>query len=606
MPTTNVGTLSEPQFNILNALAKSDAPLTQRALSEATGMSLGRVNTAARECEAAGYIDERAITDAGREALEPYRVTGAVIMAAGLSSRFAPISYERPKGTLKVRGEILVERQIRQLHEVGITNIALVVGYKKEYFFYLADKYGVDIVVNREYSTRNNNGSLWLVKDRLDNTYVCSSDDYFTTNPFEPYVYKAYYSANYVEGPTDEWCIKTGPSDRITGATVGGADAWVMLGHVYFDRVFSSKFREILEQVYHLPETVSKLWESIYLDHIKSFDMVIRRYPDGVIHEFDSVDELRSFDPLFMENVDSEVFDHIADTLGCAKSEIRDFYPLKQGITNLSCHFAVGDNEYVYRHPGIGTEKIVDRSAEFKALRVAAELGIDDTFIAGDPEAGWKISRFVRDVRNLDVTHDDELKAAMEMDRALHTSGRTLARSFDFIAEADRYEGLLRQFGPIDVPGYAELRDKVRRLKTLADADGFEVVPSHNDFFPPNFLVATDGTISLIDWEYAGMSDVAADFGTMVVCTPEMTRERARAALEFYLGHAPSEAEERHFFAYEVFAGWCWYVWALVKEAEGDDVGEWLYTYYSHATRTLDALLDSYEAASVSAGGEQE
>lgn len=606
MPTTNVGTLSEPQFNILNALAKSDAPLTQRALSEATGMSLGRVNTATRECEAAGYIDERAITDAGRKALEPYRVTGAVIMAAGLSSRFAPISYERPKGTLKVRGEILVERQIRQLHEVGITNIALVVGYKKEYFFYLADKYGVDIVVNREYSTRNNNGSLWLVKDRLDNTYVCSSDDYFTTNPFEPYVYKAYYSANYVEGPTDEWCIKTGPSDRITGATVGGADAWVMLGHVYFDRVFSSKFREILEQVYHLPETVSKLWESIYLDHIKSFDMVIRRYPDGVIHEFDSVDELRSFDPLFMENVDSEVFDHIADTLGCAKSEIRDFYPLKQGITNLSCHFAVGDNEYVYRHPGIGTEKIVDRSAEFKALRVAAELGIDDTFIAGDPEAGWKISRFVRDVRNLDVTHDDELKAAMEMDRALHTSGRTLARSFDFIAEADRYEGLLRQFGPIDVPGYAELRDKVRRLKTLADADGFEVVPSHNDFFPPNFLVATDGTISLIDWEYAGMSDVAADFGTMVVCTPEMTRERARAALEFYLGHAPSEAEERHFFAYEVFAGWCWYVWALVKEAEGDDVGEWLYTYYSHATRTLDALLDSYEAASVSAGGEQE
>ena len=147
-------------------------------------------------------------------------------MAAGLSSPFCPISYERPKGTLKVRGEILVERQIRQLHEVGITNIALVVGYKKEYFFYLADKYGVDIVVNREYATRNNNGSLWRVRERLDNTYVCSSDDYFTTNPFEPYVYKSYYSANYVEGPTDEWCIKVGAGDRITGATVGGEDAW--------------------------------------------------------------------------------------------------------------------------------------------------------------------------------------------------------------------------------------------------------------------------------------------------------------------------------------------------------------------------------------------
>ena len=110
MSSTNVGTLSEPQFNVLTALARAGSALTQRALSVATNMSLGRVNTATRECEAAGYIEDRAITDAGRAALEPYRVTGAVIMAAGLSSRFAPISYERPKGTLKVRGEILVER----------------------------------------------------------------------------------------------------------------------------------------------------------------------------------------------------------------------------------------------------------------------------------------------------------------------------------------------------------------------------------------------------------------------------------------------------------------------------------------------------------------
>ncbi len=598
MPTTNVGTLSEPQFNILNALAKADSPLTQRALSEATGMSLGRVNTASRECEAAGYIDERAITDAGREALEPYRVTGAVIMAAGLSSRFAPISYERPKGTLKVRGEILVERQIRQLHEAGITNIALVVGYKKEYFFYLADKYGVDIVVNREYSTRNNNGSLWLVKDRLDNTYVCSSDDYFTTNPFEPYVYKAYYSANYVEGPTDEWCIKTGPGDRITGATVGGADAWVMLGHVYFDRVFSAKFREILEQVYHLPETVSKLWESIYLDHIKSFDMVIRRYPDGIIHEFDSVDELRTFDPLFMENVDSEVFDHIVDTLGCAKSEICDFYPLKQGITNLSCHFAVGEEQYVYRHPGIGTDKIVDRRAEFEALNLARDLGIDRTFVTGDAAKGWKISRFIPDSRNLDASRPEELEQAMRMDRELHESGRTLTRTFDFVREGVAYERILEGYGPIDVPRYFELRDKVMRLKEFADADGFPEAPSHNDFFPLNFLVSPDGRLDLIDWEYAGMSDVASDFGTMVVCA-QLPLDRGDKALEFYFGRTPTERERRHFWSYVVFAGWCWYVWALAKEAEGDDAGQDIFTYYRHVTDYVDALLSWYE------GGEE-
>ena len=73
----------------------------------------------------------------------------------------------------------------------------------------------------------------------------------------------------------------------------------------------------------------------------------------------------------------------ITSTLGCQVDEITDFYPLKQGITNLSCHFRVGDQEYVYRHPGAGTDKIVDRAAEFEALNLARDLGIDHTFITG-------------------------------------------------------------------------------------------------------------------------------------------------------------------------------------------------------------------------------
>lgn len=596
--------LSRAQFDVLLALFRAPGALTQRELKDATGMSLGRVNAAVRECEALGFIENRRLNEDGRRALDPHRVDNAVIMAAGLSSRFAPISYERPKGTLRVRGEILIERQIRQLHEAGITDITVVVGYKKEYFFYLVEKFGVKIVVNREYMTRNNNGSLWLVRDRLANTYICSSDDYFTSNPFESHVYTAYYSAEYAEGPTAEWCIATGPGGRITGATVGGADAWTMLGHVYFDRAFSARFRAILEDVYLLPETTGKLWESIYLDHVKDLDMVIRKYPAGVIYEFDSVDELRSFDPKFMENVDSEVFDTISQVLGCPKDEITDFYPLKQGITNLSCHFRVGDEEYVYRHPGVGTGKIVNRLAETEALELAREIGIDTTFLASDPLKGWKISRFIPNSRILDVANDEELATAMRMDRELHRSGRVLGRRFDFVEEGLRYESLLKEFGPIEVPGYDELKGRVLRLKELADADGFGLGPSHNDFFPLNFLVGTDGRIDLIDWEYAGMSDIAADFGTMVVCTEAMDEERANTALAYYFGRTPTEQEKRHFWSYVVFAGWCWYVWALLKEAEGDNVGEVLYVYYRHAADYVNGLLAQYEAAAHETEGE--
>ena len=47
----------------------------------------------------------------------------AIILAAGMSARFAPLSFERPKGLLRVKGEVLVERQIRQLQKAGVSDI---------------------------------------------------------------------------------------------------------------------------------------------------------------------------------------------------------------------------------------------------------------------------------------------------------------------------------------------------------------------------------------------------------------------------------------------------------------------------------------------------
>ncbi len=97
----------------------------------------------------------------------------AIIMAAGMSSRLAPLSYEKPKGLLKVKNEILIERQIKQLQEKGIVDITVITGYKAEQFEYLRDQFGVDIVYNKDYFRYNNTSSLRLVIDKLKNTYIC-------------------------------------------------------------------------------------------------------------------------------------------------------------------------------------------------------------------------------------------------------------------------------------------------------------------------------------------------------------------------------------------------------------------------------------------------
>ena len=93
--------LTKNEFAVLSALVGDKGIASQRDLADAVGMSLGTVNKAYRSAADRGEVDGYRLTDAGWEALAPYKVDNTIIMAAGRSSRFAPISYERPKGVLK-------------------------------------------------------------------------------------------------------------------------------------------------------------------------------------------------------------------------------------------------------------------------------------------------------------------------------------------------------------------------------------------------------------------------------------------------------------------------------------------------------------------------
>ena len=100
----------------------------------------------------------------------------AIILAAGFGMRMVPINTEVPKGLLEVNKEPLIERQIRQLHEVGIREIYVVVGFMKERYEYLIDEFGVELVVNPDYMTKNNLHSVRLVRRHLENAYIIPCD----------------------------------------------------------------------------------------------------------------------------------------------------------------------------------------------------------------------------------------------------------------------------------------------------------------------------------------------------------------------------------------------------------------------------------------------
>lgn len=370
--------LTETQFKILyTVIQKQDYKFTQRELAKEAGFSLGKTNEAVKELTEAGLLNNMLqISAAGHEAMEPYKVKNAVIMAAGMSSRFVPLSYEKPKALLKVKGEILIEREIKQLQEAGITDITVVLGYLKEQLFYLGDKYNVNIVINEDYYRYNNTSTLIRVADRLDNTYICSSDNYFTENPFEPYVYRAYYAAVYEAGKTDEYCLSSNNKGRITKVNIGGQASWYMLGHVYFDRDFSRRFVRILRNEYDDPLTKQQLWEDLYIRHIKELDLYIRKYDADKIKEFDSLEELREFDDKYLKNANSKIFTNICTALDVKEEDITNIVPIKKGLTNFSFRFTVNGKEYVYRHPGVGTSNFINRTSEKNHWKLQKSWGL--------------------------------------------------------------------------------------------------------------------------------------------------------------------------------------------------------------------------------------
>jgi len=276
------------------------------------------------------------------------RTENAIIMAAGMSSRFAPLSYEKPKALIEVKGEVLIERQIRQLLDAGIKDIHVITGYKAEQFEYLKKCFGIGIIYNPDYSIRNNNSSIFAARNVINNTFICSADNYFSKNPFIETSRDSYYAANYSKGYTDEWCMKENESGFISSVEIGGNDAWYMYGHSFWESAFSKAFLAILEKEYNNPVTIDKLWEEIYISHLDVLKMKIRRYPKDVIFEFDSLDELREFDISYIADTRSEIIKSICKKLQANESDIVNINTIKTGNTATGFSFDCLASRYSY------------------------------------------------------------------------------------------------------------------------------------------------------------------------------------------------------------------------------------------------------------------
>lgn len=587
--------MTRNEFNLLYAVKKYGVQ-SHRKMKELADVSTGFISQTLRDFTEKGWINEEGITEKGLEALLPYKVDNAVIMAAGMSTRFVPISLEKPKGLLVVKNEVLIERQIEQLQEAGIKDIVIVLGYKKEAFFYLESKFdGLKIIINPEYNTKNNTHTLYLAQKYIKNTYICSSDDYFEENPFEEYVYQSYYAAIHVTEKTNEWYMIPDSKGNIAKVEKSGVEGDVMLGHVYWNRDFSAAMIKILNDDHEVGNYDSVLWEQVLTENVKSLPpMEIKVYPAGVIFEFDSLDELRAFDSNYVNHTHSKIMKNIAKVLDCKESDILNFKAIKEGLTNTSFVFEVNGTKYVYRHPGDGTEAIISRKHEKKALELAKSIGVDPTFIYMDENEGWKISYFVEGIRVPSYDSFEDSKRMLAVLRNLHD--KKLSVDWEFLPweEACKIENILRtEKGGIADQEFDQLKEAVEKCYRKCDGDGVELRFCHCDTYGPNWMMTDDGKTILIDWEYAGNADPGCDLGAYIMDAMWDVPETEKYIAE-YCGDEYNDTLNFHYLAYTAIISYYWYVWALYREACGAVMGESLYNWHVMAKKYSKYLVEKF------------
>lgn len=571
--------MNKREFEILRLIAESKCALTQRLIAEETGHSLGAVNTVISNLVAKGFIDTSyQVLEAGLNALKPFKVDNAVVLAAGMSTRFAPFSYEKPKGLTIVKGEVLIERQIRQLKEAGVGEIVVVLGHMMEKFLYLQEKYGVKIVVNNEYKYKNTHSSIYFARDYLKNTYVCCADNYFPKSVFHTYEYHSLYSVLYMEGVwRGERGVFTDDSGLIIETQRPAVDQWVMNGFAYYNNEFSSKFKLILEEMWDKPGSETLYWEQVYAQHVKELPLYAVKYTDKEVMEFDSVSELEEFDPEFIKYNDLEITKNICKTLNCDISEIHKIKPLTKGYTNKSFSFQCRNESYIYRTPGQVSAEWIDRKSEKVAQEIAKTLGLDDSYIYENDEEGWKISKFVDVTEPFSFSNEKHLKMLCDKLKVFYNQTKLCGKQMDFLLEA---KTLLKKIRVIDEETYRIAIEKLPLIESIDKWLKDQNWPTrivHNDLYEENILVSGD-ELYLIDWEYAGDTDIGYDLCKLVVKNDADVDEADRW-LAFYFGRKPTKEESQHIIGCAAVSFYYWYVWAIYMTKHGNDYTDLILKY---------------------------
>ncbi|WP_022819033.1 CTP--phosphocholine cytidylyltransferase [Fusobacterium russii] len=235
----------------------------------------------------------------------------AIILSAGMGTRLKPLTDNTPKPLIKVNGKPIIETSIEYLINKGIKEIIIVVGYKKEKFYYLVKKYlneaKIILIFNEKYKEYNNIYSLYLIRNFLKDSFILEGDIFLTKNIFKNLISSTYF-AKKLDYKNDEWQLKL-ENEKVKAIDInGGINNYILSGVSYFIEEDSKKISKYAE-TYIKDEKKLKnyFWDHIIQENIHDFDIAVEKLKSTDIYEIDSLEDLKKIDKSYADIIDTNI-----------------------------------------------------------------------------------------------------------------------------------------------------------------------------------------------------------------------------------------------------------------------------------------------------------
>jgi len=576
MKTERKKYMNKQECDILKALVLKPY-VNQRVLSEDSGHSLGVVNRSIKSLIKGGYLDKMVcLTEKANLEFRAKAPKNAIILAAGFDTRMVSIHAETPKGLLEVNGQPLMERTIRQLHEIGIKEIYIVVGFMKEQYEYLIDAYGVELIVNPDYASKNNLHSMALALSHLSNTYIIPCDIWCRQNPYNRYeLYSWYMVSDLVD---HESLVRANRKmELVSIPEFSGGNA--MIGISYLLEEQAAIVRKRVEELCKDSRNDGVFWEKALYEKDK---MIVRArvVPAADIVEINTLEQLRELDSP-SNQLKSDAFAVIRKELKVSTEQIVDITVLKKGMTNRSFLFTCRGKKYIMRIPGAGTDQLIHRREEAAVYRVLKGKNICDDIIYINPENGYKITECLADARVCNPFHMDDISLCMKKLREFHSMELTVEHEFDIFGQIEAYQTLWGETSSI-YKDYSKTKENVFRLKPYIEQHIEKKILTHIDAVPDNFLLTKQGDIRLIDWEYAGMQDPHVDLAMFCIYSL-YNRRQVDQLIDLYFNGQCLDQIRIKIYGYISVCGLLWSNWCEYKRCLGVEFGQYSLCQYRFA-----------------------